>query len=375
MKYYCQVCNYQAPKKYNLDVHLKTNKHLKKANALLKTGINDLHTFSTSSPKMADFISNENLKCQYCNQLFKRLDGLKKHSFRCSKVLKTVTNLKTKEKQMEKRIKELEEDVKYYRDILVDSVKSNGKPHVLIMVNNHFSNAQNIAPPLSDEMRIFGLDHPRKITYSNKNTLMNKASNILNKKNGNKEDKYFYDRMTYEYGKGRDKRNDNINREKCKNFLASYIATGIKILYKTKKPEEQAFWSTDISRYNFIIKDEKWRDDKNGQKLKEKLVTTILSDIKTRLQKQLARETQLSIDYSGENENNLTSYDYSQIIRDIPRASYIIDDIDNGSLADLIIKKTAKHFIVDKEFLNQKNINKHKKTKNKSNTKKLKKIP
>lgn len=79
MKHYCQVCNYQAPKKYNLDVHLKTNKHLKKANALLKTGINDLHTFSTSSPKMAEFISNENLKCQYCNQLFKRLDGLKKH--------------------------------------------------------------------------------------------------------------------------------------------------------------------------------------------------------------------------------------------------------------------------------------------------------
>lgn len=375
MSYKCDICNYFTKRKDNFYRHNNSTKH--KKNVILHNNTSSLvlHTSSTSPPKNIGVLSNYVLKCQYCNQVFKRLDGLKKHSTRCSKVLKTVTNLKSKEKQMEKRIKELEEDVKYYKEILADSVKSNSQPHVLIMVNNHFGNAQNITPPLSNEMRIFSLDHPPKISYTNKNALMNKASDLFDEEDVEKEDKYFYDRMTYEYGKGRDKRNDNINREKCKNFLASYIASGIKILYKTKKPEEQSFWSTDISRYNFIIKDEKWRDDKNGQKLKEKLVTTILSDIKNRLQKQLARETQLSIDYSNENENKLTAYDYSGIIRDIPRASYIIDDIDNGSLADLIIKKTAKHFRVDKEFLNKKNVKDTKKMKELGNDKpKVKKI-
>lgn len=80
-------------------------------------------------------------------------------------------------------------------------------------------------------------------------------------------------------------------------------------------------------------------------------MTTILQDIKDRLIRQLQVETQKSLDYTGENTIGLSAYEYRQIIRDIPRASYIIEDIETGTLSNLIIKKTAKHFKVDKELL------------------------
>lgn len=301
--------------------------------------------------KKLDEEKEKTFKCQYCSQNFKRLDGLTKHTSRCPYVLKENVSLKQKTNQYKKENEDLKEQVAYYKDLLSQSVKGGVTNNIMIMVNNHFPDAMTLEAPQENELRIFGLDHPKKLSSTFKIDLIEEANNFLKDSKGPKEDKFYYDKMTSEYGKGRDKRNDQINREKCKNCLATYIAGGIRLLYKKRDPKEQAFWSTDVSRYNFIIKDKRWEDDKNGEKLKEKLVSTILQDLKQCLIRQLQVETQKSLDYAGENNLGLTAYDYRQIIRDIPRASYIIEDIETGTLGDLIIKKTAKHFKVDKELL------------------------
>lgn len=260
-------------------------------------------------------------------------------------------SLKQQKNQYKKECENLKEQVEYYKELLSQSVKGGVTNNIMIMVNNHFPDAVDLKAPQNNEMRIFGLDHPKKLSSTFKKDLIEEANNFLQNAKGPKEDKFYYDKMTSEYGKGRDKRNDQINREKCKLSLATYIAGGIKLLYKKRNPKEQAFWSTDVSRYNFIIKDKRWKNDKNGEKLKEKLVTTILQDIKDRLIRQLQVETQKSLDYTGKNTIGLSAYEYRQIIRDIPRASYIIEDIETGTLSNLIIKKTAKHFKIDKELL------------------------
>jgi len=344
MKYYCEFCHYETNKKFNYDMHLKSKKHLK------KVSLNQ----NTPNPQRVYNLpphNNQHIICDSCNLSFSRKDSLARHKKTCIALKLNENKLKEKLKNTKKENEYLKTEVEYYKELLMESVKGGKGNNIIIMVNNHFGDANQLMPPQNNELRIFGVDHPKNASYKIKYNLIEQANNLLVDSKEPQEDKFYYDKVTEMYGLGRDRRNDNINREKCKIALADYIASGIRLLYKTKKPEEQAFWATDVARYNFILKNEKWKSDKNGEKLKETLVTTILDDINIRIKRQLTRETNKSIDYTKNNKRKLTGFVHRQIMRDIPRASYIIEDIESGSLGSLIIKKVAKYFKVDKELL------------------------
>lgn len=150
-------------------------------------------------------------------------------------------SLKQQKNQYKKECENLKEQVEYYKELLSQSVKGGVTNNIMIMVNNHFPDAMTLEAPQNNEMRIFGLDHPKKLSSTFKKDLIEEANIFLQKSNGPKEDKFYYDKMTSEYGKGRDKRNDQINREKCKLSLATYIAGGIKLLYKKEIQRNRLF--------------------------------------------------------------------------------------------------------------------------------------
>lgn len=357
MNYHCDFCNYDAKRKEHFQKHLKTKKHIKNTKKLdnlefyKKSGNQVLSNIATSSTEKW-----KHLTCKYCGQTFKRLDGLTKHSSRCNYVLKENYELKLKEQNitkqkehLESEVERLKEDVEYYKRILENGVESFNKTiSVLSLANIYFDGAPQLENPTKDQMLIFGKEIPKKLSNYKKKLLLEKSKE--DKSPEHKKDFQTYRNLTYEYGKGRDKRNDNINREKCKTFLATYIANGIKLLYQAEDPKDQAFWSTDASRYNFIIKEAKWKDDNNGEKIKEKLISVILNDIKEILQRELKREMNINNNHML-GKGNISKLRFDETVRDIPRASYIIDDIDNGSLETLIMKKLAKHFKVDKDYL------------------------
>mgnify|MGYP006451102059 CR=1 FL=1 len=124
---------------------------------------------------------------------------------------------KEENQKLKEQLNKEKEDNEYYKELLKVSVKGGKGNNIIIMVNNHFGDAKNLLAP-------------KKASYSFRNDLIEQGKNLLLDSNEEGEDKFYYDNLTEMYGRGRDKRNDEINREKCKNSLANYIATGIRVL-------------------------------------------------------------------------------------------------------------------------------------------------
>ena len=77
MEYYCKICNYKAPKKYNYKRHLLSAKHVKNL---------DIKRTASKNDAFASIIDASTIViCEYCNCIISHRNNKQRHYRNCKK--------------------------------------------------------------------------------------------------------------------------------------------------------------------------------------------------------------------------------------------------------------------------------------------------
>ena len=332
--YKCNICNYTAKTKSNLNKHFKTKNHkLKELKEVLNNSSKSKIKIDTSStPKRHLSNTHENInkykknQCVYCNSIFSRGNSLTRHLKTCSvkkkldeeNELKDQLKLKDKEMENYKLLKEKEinnykqkeehykKEIEYYRKLLENA--GNILLQKSISTINFVSNSYNTAPKI-------------EILEGNKIKLLENNHNKL------------IELIMY-----------NHNHKKLNKFIGNYIIKA----YKKEDPEKQSLWNTDSSRLTFVIKElitnklSKWKVDKKGVKTKKYLINPTLEYIKKMLENE---NISLIKKMEDTDRNNL-----EEIIEKVRIIADINKNIKDGILSNEILKFISPHFYFDDKF-------------------------
>ena len=346
--YKCDICNYTAKTKSNLNKHLKTKNH-KQNEIIFNTSKNNLVKVRQETGKKQDQSNNINKKyeCIYCKLKFTRGNNVSLHLKTCSAKKKydeeneLKNQLKSKDKVIESKDKVIEskdkvieskdkeiinykkeiennkenykekeehykKEIEYYRKLLENA--GNILLQKSISTINYVSNSYNTAPKI-------------EILEGNKIKLLENNHNKL------------IELIMY-----------NHNHKKLNKFIGNYIITA----YKKKNPEKQSLWNTDSSRLTFVIKElitnksSKWKVDKKGVKTKKYLINPTLEYIKKMLENEnISLINKMEDTY----RNNL-----EEIIEKVRIIADINKNIKDGILSNEILKFISPHFYFDDKF-------------------------
>ncbi len=117
--------------------------------------------------------------------------------------------------------------------------------------------------------------------------------------------------------------------------------------YKKTDPQQQSFWTSDVSRLTYMARiltndKEDWFIDKKGIKIKSHIIDPILNDYIKPLVLKYLNEQQDSIRHTTDGGKLENIFDYMKT------ANLIIKSIDESSLAEDIIRYIASHFYIQK---------------------------
>jgi len=318
--YKCLPCNFISNDSSNYKRHNKSKKHINNVlsnipkNNDVKTHLNKsikvVHELSSESARISENQRKVKKACKFCGISFTSMSNYNRHLKTCEERKTIMENEKLKTQLLEqkkeiqnqkKQLKEFKVEKDYYRDLINNYSKLGPKTfNSITYVMNKYANAPHIKKI-----------EPEKIEYF-QDINMTKVENIVS-----------------------DYRNDRF---------VDFIINTIITLKKKDNPEDQSIWSTDSSRYNYLIKelleneDSYWTIDKKGTKSQNYLIEPILKFIRKEIVKynELACEALMN--------ENLPKSRFS-IITDTQRYGInIIKDIDDGILGAEIIRKMAKYF-------------------------------
>jgi hypothetical protein len=298
-KYYCEICSFKTRNKTDHSRHIKTKKHLEK----VKEGLNDTqmapkvypnNTLKKHRRKMIIY------KCLHCDNIFSNASSLGRHKKTCTESKSKdieVEKVKKEYKKFQKEAKEKEKILKKQLETYEHMLKSMTSPQTINYYNYIVQNYPN-APALECQKSYNNMIEAKTMT------LMEVVS------------MYHYD-------------------NKLVKFIGNYI---IKI-YKHKKPKDQSFWSTDISRLTYIISEScknglntnGWAYDKKGSKIKKIIIEPALEYIRDQL-----------FIYCQESGGKTEGH----ILKHMIAANSVIQFIDSGELSDKINKYIAPEFAV-----------------------------
>lgn len=342
MNYICELCNYTTNRKSSYKNHCNAKKHTEKVDLYNKKLELENNLITLNEHK-------NHVICEFCKAKFFNNSSLKRHMKTCSVVLKKNSFLEFENKNLKTKVSELGTLVEYYQDLLATNTDTLNKSVSNVNFANKFlSDALTLMKPSKEKMELL-VDHH---TYRNLSKFKNKKTLLFIKNQRTDYDWKLYDIMTYEYGKGNSKKTGDVNREKCRIFLAKYLAEKVYEMYKTENPENQSIWATDIARLNYIIKKaisktkkSKWFNDTKGKTLRQIVVRPILEDIKKIIKKEVNEDMKFFTDPEFNGHTREIKMRMTQ------RGSYIINDIDDKKLEELVIKEMAKHFKLDQKLL------------------------
>lgn len=137
-----------------------------------------------------------------------------------------------------------------------------------------------------------------------------------------------------------------FNKKKLSKYIGDFIIKN----YKKNQPELQSFWSSDVGRLNYIIKEliennkkefeSKWTIDKKGVKMTKYIIEPILEYVKN-----------ININYINQNkldEDQSESEENSKILKQSITLGLINTNINNNELSNEINKYIAPFFFFDK---------------------------
>ena len=369
MKYLCELCNYETDTKICFQKHVKSKKHLGKVKEV--PNISQLTHHS---------ISNCSYICPYCQTKFTKACNLARHKKTCGakieledlhkmeirKFKDKLVNLeiahKTDTDKLKEKITHLEQlyekDVNHYRT-LID--KDRTAYEVLLEENKYLksliNNAGNIiktsvstvsyvAKNYKNAPALEALPDYAKLTF---NRETDKDEDDEDK--GKDSDEYlleyfsededdeetikskFVELLTYKY------ENDTLDK---------YLGNIIVKSYKKNDPSQQSIWNSDTSRLTYVIRElfnnQKidWMVDKKGVKTKNYIIQPLLKHIDVLLRRYVELGTKV-------NRDDLDVPEYMPKMERMNVALQITLDIDNGNLADEIIRYIAPHFYLNKD--------------------------
>jgi len=210
MIFSCEICNYSTKRRYNLNSHYKTKKHLNNVDKKIK---------------------NKKNVCS-CGKIYKSRSGLWKHSKKCNnqelnKIKKEIKSLKKKDtilineliknnKNNYKLIKEVKK-MKGLKNQIITNNTINQNISINVFLNQHCQNAMNLNDFI-EKLQITFED----LLYTGKNNYVEGISNILitnlNKLDGSKRPIHCSDvkrKIIYiknEEGWEKDKQHQNIKK-------------------------------------------------------------------------------------------------------------------------------------------------------------------
>ncbi len=352
MKYNCELCNFLTENSMSFYQHKKGKKHLEKVNKQTPPS-----NFLQNPPISSDIIIPENskedgeIKCNFCNLYFTRLDNLyrhqnkrcfKKNDFEKEKIL-TLENkinevkidsiLREKEliqkqleeakkekeelkkekdelkKEKEEEKKKLEDQLLYYRDVAYNKIENDSNMTNLNFLNKHYADAPALEGP-KDLHKLFNAD-----------------------KSANPD--VYYAQLASELGS-----------HHRLNLLPKVISDFIVKDYCKEDKSKQSVWNSDSSRLNYIIKeciqkDKIWIMDKSGKTLLDKVIKPILDYIKVDV------EEAANYIISFRKNKKLTFLD----LNDHKALLEIGHNIMNKTLEEEILKELTQYFNINQKLL------------------------
>lgn len=281
LEYTCEICNYKTDRPYNLKLHEKSIKHLKNVgkmeyNKMKKTKIVDnihnlvdknLHSTQTT------FIENQNIKNvhidneKYCNNYdcvcgkdYKSYKALWRHKKTCKLASNQVIT-----KSDYNALKSELSDMKALMTTLISK-----QPTSAININMNNTNNTNNSVNTMNMMSA--------IKYINQNYVNTQPLKLLDSTNAKtlllkqaSDNHSVEEFMVYYY-------------DKC--LFDKFIGEIIKDEYIQKNPEDQQFWTTDVSRLSFVVRrvmqenEGKWIKEPEGKLLKKYIISPILVEVK-----------------------------------------------------------------------------------------------
>lgn len=288
MPFKCEKCNYESNDKSNYNRHIKSLAHINK--------------------------SKNAFEC-VCGKKFAHQSGLSRHKKLCvgSSEYENDDKIDKLEGQMSELISKVEE-VKNINGILIDLIKNNKITNNTynISVKNYIQQYYPDAPTLKGS-----IDYA-KLTYDGDELV---------------------DTLIYKY------------KHKC---LYKYLGDFLVQCYKKADPAEQSVWSSDISRLTYLVKESMenkksiWNHDYKGIKTQKCIIDPLLQYVKKSIETYWAKNINKEIPMNN-NEVDVAALNERQQKFNITYA--IETGIDNGNLANEIIKYIASYLHLDKSIM------------------------
>ena len=229
--YICKACDFCTETKNTFKRHFNSKKHKENVEDNVTDEINMIPTYI----------------CVECLTTFTNEQNLKRHvSDRCKVIKKKYTMLSKKDAEISELKKKVENITEKFFDLSSNCIELSKK-----CID---SNLETCKGALALMKLVF-----EKIPDAPK---LQSPDNILNKLDENEQS---------------DK--EIIHNYKNKS-LHEYIGDFIVQEYRKKDPLDQSMWSTDTLRFTYIVMEEEWTRDKNGEKIIDKIILKIIDKIR-----------------------------------------------------------------------------------------------
>lgn len=355
MSYNCDICNFKSERSYDLKVHERTVKHLKKlglvvlskkskseevdnsnknvikSNAEIVTNKIHENVGTTSLEKETTKIKKRLPKeyiCDYCNKHFDYRQNLWTHKKTCK-----CKDLVTENSQLKESMTKMAETVEEIKNL----VKANSHPVVQHPISINLTNNDN-----STNMNTMNMSNVYK--FVNKNYLNALPLEMLPKSHAKKllaakttDDHTVEEFLIYYYDK----------------FLFDqFIGEIIRGEYKKDNPEVQQFWTTDVSRLSFVVRrvmqenEEIWARDPKGVTLTKYIIAPILAEVRTMMKKYN------TYCYEQMKDSSIDNDEVEKFGDAMMSCTKIIRDINNNVLHEPILKYVTPHFQIESLMIN-----------------------
>lgn len=261
MKYYCNTCDYSTTNKGNWYKHKKSQKHVSKIGENIEETTETIKISHIPHNKTTVRVETKKHVCSYCNIEFSRSDSLLRHYKTCKKKEEDELD-KLNEEKYELLAKEFE---KYKKEKNMEiknkqrAVKLKTQLEFLKeKINFYETNIQDIKEQYENHIDTLKIEnkYQRQLIESAGGMIkksMNTMSFLLMNYNNAPQLECLPDYSIIT--KDTETLIKDLVHYNRKGKLAKYIGDFIVKQYKKDSPELQAFWSSDIERLNYFVRE------------------------------------------------------------------------------------------------------------------------
>jgi len=370
MLYICDICDYSTNKKFNLEKHEKTNRHIKKVlkvsnKPVSKNNAKTVPSGAGTVPNGAEITQNY---CEKCDRNFSSKGVLNRHLYKKHGIDKRVNNQGTPKSLMPKTgitADNRHQNIPNFNQKIADIPKDRSisckycntsfahmsslyrhnnrckvKKEKLLELENLKQENKEIKSELKQKDKIIeNTTKANKYAMSTFNYLAKTFVNTpaLRRARGEQIDTIMYNDHNTE---------DDFKLVECLVYyhrfkrLHEYIGDTIVAIYKKDDPKTQSIWNSDTQRLSYIIRtivddDIEWKRDNGGKKVLKMVINPILKYIQQKVRDYIM--------YLPEEDYHPKKF--NEMIREADKLSR--EFIDNTTLARTILGYITPYFRFD----------------------------